>query len=280
MDLSKQVNDLFAQQQEAWPQLRQAIDGLSLVKTRQLEWGADIHTVIQLNPARMVSASAKIDTKTIGERPCFLCEKNRPEVQKGIPFLEKYIILCNPFPILHNHLTIPIHSHVPQRIRKKFGDMLELAVGLPDYVVFYNGPKCGASAPDHFHLQAGLKSPVLMQGDNELRPCFRIETPDRTEAEEAFESIYLYMQSHQPDEEEPMMNVVCWTEDNHYIAHVFPRKMHRPYQYHEQGVRQLMISPGALDLAGMIITVRQEDFDNITKNDVEDIFAQVSMPII
>lgn len=194
--------------------------------------------------------------------------------------MEKYIILCNPFPILRNHITIPLHSHVPQRIRKKTEDMLTLAEQLPDYLIFYNGPKCGASAPDHFHLQAGLKVPLLMQGDNELRSCLQIESEKRSEAQELFEDVYQYLHQLQPEEAEPMMNVIAFTEDNKYKLHVFPRKAHRPGHYYEKGKKQLLISPGALDMAGLVICVREEDFEKISKQDIEDIYSQVSMPVI
>lgn len=280
MDLQKEIQKLFLRQQEEWEQLRNSTEQLNHVKIKEFIWGNEVKVHVQFNPARMVSTGAKIDAKSIEKRVCFLCEENRPPVQKGIPFLDKYIILCNPFPILKNHLTIPLHSHVPQRIRKKIGEMLTLAEQLPDYIVFYNGPKCGASAPDHFHLQAGLKSPVLLQSDNELRSCLTIETGSKEEAEDNFENVYAYLHSHQPEEDEPMLNIIAYVENGKYVINIFPRKAHRPSQYTAEGSRKLLISPGALDMAGMMIVVREEDFDKITKNDIEDIFAQVSMPII
>ena len=280
MNLQGDVDQLFSDQIKTWPQLRNAILQLDNVRTKHFSWGEDVRVTLQFNPARIVSTGAKIDAGNIAKRPCFLCQDNRPEEQSGIPFLGKYIILCNPFPILHKHLTIPLFSHVPQRVRRKVGDMLTLAESLPDYIVFYNGPEAGASAPDHFHLQAGLKSPVLLAGDNELRSCFVIESSSIEEAEERFEDVYQYLHGRQPEKEEPMLNVIAFTEEHKYVLHVFPRKAHRPRQYFADGVKQLLVSPGALDMAGLLITVREEDFENITKNDIEDIYSQVSMPII
>lgn len=280
MYLHKKIENLFALQQQEWKQLHHAVEQLEKIRVNNFSWGDEVSVNVQFNPARMVSASAKTDKKNIEKRPCFLCEANRPAVQKGIPFLDKYIILCNPFPILQNHLTIPLYSHVPQRIRRKVNDMLLLAEQLPDYIVFYNGPKCGASAPDHFHLQAGLKAPVLLQGDNELRSCLVIESNRREEAEERFEDIYRYLHSRQPEEEEPMLNVIAYMKEEEYVLHIFPRKAHRPKQYFTEGSRQLLISPGALDMAGLFISVREEDFNKITKQDIEDIYTQVSMPVI
>lgn len=280
MNLSKEINDLFSRQQEEWGLLRTAINQRDTIREKTIFWGDDFQVKVQYNPARMVSTGADIDAETIEKRPCFLCAENRPSLQKGIPFLDKYLILCNPYPIIENHLTIPLHSHVAQRIRRKVGDMLSLAELLPGYVVFYNGPRIGASAPDHFHLQAGLKSPVLLQGDNELRACLMIESSDKEEVEELFEDVYQYLRHRQPEEGEPMMNVIAFTEQNRYKLHLFPRRAHRPRQYFETGSKQLMISPGALDMAGLIITVREEDFDKLGPHDIEDIYTQVSLPVM
>lgn len=281
MTLQEKIKRLFEEQTKDWEQLNIAVKQLESIKTKEFDWGANNKVILQFNPGRIVSSSSNVDVKSIEARPCFLCKENRPTVQKGIEFLDKYIILANPFPILENHLTIPIYSHVPQRLRKKIGDMLALMQELKDYVVFYNGPKCGASAPDHFHLQAGLKTDILIQGDNDLRSCFMLEGDSKEEIQEIFEDIYFYLNKRQQEEEEePMMNVIGFMEDNKYILHIFPRKAHRPRQYFDEGKRKLMISPGALDMAGLIITAREEDFDKIKKEDIEDIYSQVSMSVI
>ncbi|MDD3787533.1 MAG: DUF4922 domain-containing protein [Petrimonas sp.] len=280
MNLQKEIDDLFLSQQKEWKSLHEAINLLDNVKLKNFRWGKDVSVTVQFNPGRISSASAKVDKKNIEKRACFLCAENRPIEQKGISFLDKYVILINPFPILRNHLTIPLHSHVPQRIGKKIGDMLTLAQHLPDYIVFYNGPKCGASAPDHFHLQAGLKQPVLLSGENALRSCLIIESASKDEVEARFDDVYRYLRSRQPDEDEPMLNLIAYVEKGQYVLHVFPRKAHRPRQYFVEGSKQLLISPGALDMAGLIIAAREEDFEKIKKEDIEDIYTQVSMFII
>lgn len=280
MNLQKQINNLFFNQLNNWPQLQDAINQLSKVNSKQIKWNDGSYVTIQFNKARITSTSASLDKKHIIQRPCFLCEENRPKEQQGISFLKKYVILCNPFPILKNHLTIALHSHVPQRIRNKIGDILTLTEQLDDYIVFYNGAKCGASAPDHFHLQAGLKTDVLLQGDNDLRPCMIINSENRDEAIELFEEVYQYLSSLQPEEEEPMMNIISYYEDGAYNINIFPRKQHRPTQYYKEGNDKLLLSPGALDMAGLLITVREEDFDKIERSDIEDVYNQVSWPII
>lgn len=280
MNLQKKINNLFSTQREAWKLLDDNCTQMSNIELKRLVWGSDAEVVLQYNPSRIISASAKVDKKSIEERKCFLCAENRPNMQQGIPFMDKYIILCNPFPILQNHLTIPLHSHVPQLIGKKINDMLSLAELLPNYIVFYNGAKCGASAPDHFHFQAGLKTKILLSSENSLRSCLRIECETKEDAEEQFYYVFDYLKTHQPNEEEPMMNIISFMENNKYIIHVFPRKLHRPRQFSAKGKAQLLVSPGALDMAGMIITPRKEDFDKIDRNDIEDIYSQVSIAII
>ena len=280
MDLQNKIQHLFSSQREEWKLLDDNCKQMHNIEVKSLKWGNDVEVILQFNPSRLISASAKVDEKSIKERKCFLCAENRPVEQQGISFLDKYMILCNPYPILHNHLTIPLYSHVPQLIGNKMKDMLSLTELLPDYIVFYNGPKCGASAPDHFHLQAGLKTNILLESENSLRSCFRIESETKEEAEEMFYDVYNYLKTHQPDEDEPMMNIISFMENNKYIIHVFPRRLHRPWQFSAEGKSQLLVSPGALDMAGMFITPRKEDFDKIVPEDIEDIYSQVSMAII
>lgn len=279
MDLEQKIERLFCTQTETWELLQNSISQLNRVKSRDFYWN-DISVRLQYNPARLVSTASKVDQVSIATRACFLCAENRPEVQHGIPFLKKYSILCNPYPILKQHLTIPLHSHVPQRIRKKIGDMLHLAELLPSYIIFYNGPKSGASAPDHFHFQAGLKAPILLSGDNALRVCLTIDSASREEVVTHFNDVYHYLSKRQPEENEPMINLIAFVADNRYVVHLFPRKAHRPHQYFQEGKQQLLISPGALDMAGLIITPREEDFLKITKDDIEDIYSQVSLAIV
>jgi len=124
MHFQQKIDQLFTEQQRDWKQLRSSIKQFDQIKVKEFNWGNELKVDVQFNPSRIESLSAKVDKSSIEERPCFLCEKNRPTVQSGIPFLDKYIILLNPFPILRNHLTIALHSHVPQRIRRKTGDML------------------------------------------------------------------------------------------------------------------------------------------------------------
>ena len=163
MTLQEKVNELFEQQLSVWEMARNNFEGLKTVQIREFDFDG-FAVKVQFNPARMVSSGAKVDAKTIAQRKCFLCSANRPEVQRGIEWRD-YDILINPFPIFPRHLTIPRREHVDQRLVPYISDMFDLARELPDFVVFYNGPKCGASAPDHMHFQAGNADFLPLVGD-------------------------------------------------------------------------------------------------------------------
>lgn len=280
MDLQEKIKQLFSTQRKAWKLLDDNHSQLSNVNIKSFVWGDDAKVTLHHNPLGNINASTDINTNSIENQKCTLCEENRPNVQEGLPFLNKYIILCNPYPILQNHLTIPLHSHVPQLIGKKIIDMLSLAESLPDYIIYYNGAKCGASTPNHFHFEAGLKTNTLLISENSLRSCFRIESKTKKDAEEEFYYVFDYLQSHQPKENEPMMNIISFMENEKFIIHIFPRKAYHPWQYFVEGKSLFLVNPGAVDMAGVFTIPRKEDFDKITSNDIEDIYAQVSMAII
>jgi len=149
--LNTETKSLFREQVANWELARANYAGLKTVKTKVFSFD-DFEIKVQFNPARIVSSGAKMDAKTIAERPCFLCAENRPAEQQGVD-AGNYTVLVNPFPIFPEHFTIPRKEHTDQQIKPYFSDMLELAEALDDYLVFYNGPKCGASAPDHIHFK-------------------------------------------------------------------------------------------------------------------------------
>ncbi len=297
----------FNRQMERWPDARQRYRELHDVQTRQLVSDAmTMEMVVQWNPARMVSTGAKIDSKTIAERPCFLCEKNRPAEQIIKPFDNKIDILVNPFPILGTHYTIPSRKHQPQLINDIFYEIYRLLASYPQLMVFYNGPKCGASAPDHQHLQAGSKEmlPLIKDWSRLARnlqpvitisegnglyvvgdyPChaFAIRSRSKDGGEQLFRKLYAALREQVTDTqsekgEEPMINVVAWRQNEDYIAVVFPRRRHRPKCYTAKDESQMIVSPGALDMSGMIITPRKEDFDALTADKAVAILKEVTI---
>lgn len=294
--MNNQVNNLIANQLEVWETARNNYNALSGVKVKELNVQG-VPYKVQFNPARIVSSGAKVDAKTIKERKCFLCPANLPEVQKGIEFKEHYNILVNPFPIFPRHLTIPEMAHVDQRIATRFGDMLDLAQALTDFTIFYNGPKCGASAPDHAHFQAGNKGFMPVEKDwkqqvaGQVGACGKatlswlndapratliIESPEKEDAVKLFEIIYRNLPL-KADETEPMMNVLAMYEEERWVVFVFPREKHRPACYTAEGEANLLSSPASVDLGGVFITPVEKDFNKITAEDVAQILSEVCL---
>lgn len=298
MNISEQAQKLIQEQIIDWPLAKKNYQGLQHVKTRSIQFdGFELR--VQFNPERIRSSAAKVDAKSIEARPCFLCEENLPPEQKGIKILENYTILVNPFPIFPEHLTIPHQKHTEQRIEGKFPDMLKLAAELDDFVVFYNGPSCGASAPDHFHFQAGLKGfmpiekeflhetntgiikeyngVIIYRWENFIRNTISFHGNDKEEISSLFENFYAQFASFQINEVEPMLNILVYYDPSGWTVHVFPRKLHRPVQYFEKGKKQIILSPASVDLGGVVITPREEDFEKLTKGDITDILLQVCL---
>ena len=289
----------FDRQIEKWDAVRYRFHELQDVRERELPLG-DYSVEVQFNPARIVSTGAKIDKKAIAKRPCFLCAKNRPKEQMTKTVDEKFELLVNPFPILPVHFTIALRRHEPQRILPNYREMHKLLTRYPELMVFYNGPKCGASAPDHMHFQAGTSGVLPMQqswqrlsrnletictiDDNNCisvvsdYPCPALLIRSRSEQTdgELFRIIYDAL-PWQADDAEPMMNIVAWREGDDFLSVVFPRKKHRPDCYYADGDEKMLVSPGALDMAGLTITPRAEDFKRITPNLIRGIIEEVSL---
>ena len=147
--------------------LADAYESLDSVKVREIHCDG-FSTLLQFNPKRIVSTSANVDDKSVRERKCFLCLENLPEEQKGVLYRDEFLILCNPAPIFPRHFTISTVRHTPQEIGKFIGTLLSLAKELsPEFTVFYNGPRCGASAPDHMHFQASPSWSIPVERDAE-----------------------------------------------------------------------------------------------------------------
>jgi len=271
--MKEKVNQLFNEQLIEWELAKNNYKALEQVKVKTLDVEGHPYQV-QFNPARITSSAAKVDPKSIQERKCFLCKQNLPAVQRGIPFKEDYIVLVNPFPIFPRHLTIPVTEHIPQLIAPHFEDMLDLAQELDDYVIFYNGPKCGASAPDHFHFQAGNKGFLPIEKDKNWGNTIRIESEDKQEMLQCFQQIYdsLPLMS---DDPEPMLNILTWYENGKWTTCLFPRKKHRPSCFFAEGDANLLISPASVDLGGVFITPLEKDFEKITAEDVAGILGEI-----
>jgi len=291
---------LFELQKEQWSMLKAGFKSLDTVRSKSFQFdGYKIKA--QFNAGRMNSTSAKVDPKSISERKCFLCSDNLPEEQKGILYNNKYIILCNPFPIFPEHFTLTYKEHQPQRIIDTFSDMLDLSKDLSKhYSVIYNGPRCGASAPDHLHFQAGNKffMPIddeshqlkneygkeifeddtlsVFAIDDGLRKFISIESIDKELVVNAFNKFYKTYSKLMNVEQEPMINLVSFYEEEYgWRVIIFLRAKHRPAVFFAEGDEKMLVSPAAIDLGGVVIFPREEDFNRITKEMIAEIFKEV-----
>ncbi|MGM9862288.1 MAG: DUF4922 domain-containing protein [Muribaculaceae bacterium] len=293
---SSQINKFLAEQIAEWPQAAGNYAALANVKVKSFGVGP-LTLKVQFNPARIVSSAAKVDAKSLAERKCFLCHDNRPAVQRGIDWGERYTILINPFPIFPRHLTIPDKSHTLQLIKGRIADMLSLAGELDEYTIFYNGPRCGASAPDHMHFQAGnsdfltiapaLESCELQEvaAEGEARlylasgmpmGVFVIDadTPERGQL--LFDRLYAAMPIPE-GEAEPMMNLLAYSTPIGVRLAVIPRKRHRPSFYGTEGPGTMLISPASVDMGGVFITPLEKDFESLDINIATQIFEELCL---
>lgn len=294
------TNELSAERAEAllerdlqhWPTARQNYDALRNVRTRTVAFDG-FRIDVQLNPARIVSSGARTDAASIRQRPCFLCDANRPPEQDSLPFLGgRYLLLVNPFPIFRRHYTIVERTHTPQSIGgDRFADFLELTRQLSGLTTLYNGPRCGASAPDHLHFQAVTRGQMPLDAEVDtlpattlltlpdatlsritacLRPLFVIRARTADTATQLFDRVLRALPAPAPGEE-PMMNIVARYEASEWTVTIIPRRRHRPWEPGEG----ILTAPGAADMGGLFISVRTEDFDATDADTLRAVYAAV-----
>jgi hypothetical protein len=281
-----EIEALFANQIQTWPRLTRGVEGLRHAQTRavRVDW-FDVY--LRHIPHRVASTTAAVDAESIAKRPCFLCAGNLDPEQRGVAFNGDYTIYCNPFPIVERHLTIVRRSHGVQRIEGEFGTMLDIAKAVPEYFVIYNGPECGASAPDHMHFQAGSRVLFPIAKDlagnrdvvvrNYARRVFLFRDSDRSRLESTvYRAIDLLGQVTRK-QSEPLINIAVFYDGNTnaWTVYLFPRGKHRPSVYH---TGELTVSPASIDLCGIFVTPFEKDFTRITGKDVAEIFREVTLP--
>ena len=291
------LDRFFESQLHEWQLARDNHEALAHVWCRELvSTKTSTPLRVQYNPARMVSTGANIDKASIAARPCFLCAGNRPKEQRGMALDDDFEWLVNPFPILPHHFTIASMEHRPQCILDGYDAMIQAVQALPEgYIVFYNGPKCGASAPDHLHLQAGigrgipLVEYVLTLPEADEQACQAIAPFGYmaylirdAEVRTTFDRLYAMLPLME-GEYEPRMNVVALRRGEQVSLIVIPRLQHRPHCYSAEGNSRYLISPGALDMCGLIVTPRAEDYERLTAAKATEILCEVGVrtePII
>jgi hypothetical protein len=280
----RKVEDLFKRQIRAWPQLSKGVEGLARATTRpvRIDW---FDIFIRHIPHRMASTTAVVDRESVAKRPCFLCGANLPSEEEGLPFDENFTIYCNPFPIVDRHLTIAHREHGLQRIANQFGNMLDLAAALVGYFVVYNGPECGASAPDHMHFQAGSR--VLFPIEHETAGMTGVTVPnyarnvlllrgrDRSALIDRMDRAIDLLANTTGKRPEPLVNIVAFHERGEWVTYLFPRGKHRPEVFH---TGELMVSPASIDLCGIFVVPRAQDFERITGEAIAAIFREVTLP--
>lgn len=295
------TESFIKKQEDLWDLVKINYSNVTKSEYKKIHSG-ELTYLIQSNPGRIISSSAKIDKKALSERPCFLCKKNRPELQlykeyKG--HKEQFEILVNPFPIFEEHLTIPAKRHIPQRISGYEEDLLNLTDSFENFVIFYNGAKCGASAPDHMHFQAGNKGLIPIEKDFKKIEETRSHVKNNIYEIRNLPVKGLYIKDDNKNENirslkniikiannDDFLNILSWKTGQNYITFIFPRKRHRPSCYpvnkeifkDEKNKETRLISPASVEMGGLIITARKEDFKNITKEELNGIFEEVCLP--
>jgi hypothetical protein len=278
------VEDLLERQTRAWPQLAKGIEGLARATTRPVRIDS-FDIFIRHIPHRVASTTASVDRESVAKRPCFLCAQNLPPEEEGLRFDEDFTIYCNPFPIVDRHLTIAHREHVAQRIANQFGNMLDLAAALPGYFVIYNGPECGASAPDHLHFQAGSRLLFPIEKDtagltaftvpNYGRNVFVFRGRDRSALIDRMDQAIALLAESTGKRPEPLVNIAVFCERDEWVAYLFPRGKHRPEVFH---TGELTVSPASIDLCGIFVVPLAHDFERITGDAIAAIFREVTLP--
>ena len=292
----QEIDTLFQDQLQSWPRLARGVEGLKNAQTRPvtIDW---FDVFIRHIPHRVASTTAAVDPESIAKRPCFLCAGNLDSEERGIPFNPDYTIYFNPFPIVNRHLTIVHRDHTAQHIAGEVGAMLDIAAALPGYFVIYNGPECGASAPDHMHFQAGSRdlfpiekdtaefmsganvSPLgrnnqLMLVPNYARNVLLFRDGFRSPLIDRVERAVELLSDVTRKRPEPLINIAVFHEGGRWTAYLFPREKHRPQVFH---TGELTVSPASIDLCGIFVVPLEKDFTRINGTDIASIFREVSL---
>ena len=301
-DYSSAAEFLFNSQMNNWEMMKKNYEVLKSVQTKSYLFDG-FKIKVQFNQGRIKSTTAEVDEFAIKNRKCFLCLENLPEEQKGILLPGNFILLCNPFPIFDQHFTISSLNHQSQKISENFEDFLAISKLLSSkYTLIYNGPECGASAPDHLHFQAGTKLAMPIENDIQqikndfekilkedeiisvsfiddgLRKIIFIESKDEIVIAKTFEKIYRSYNSLANSKSEPMMNILSsFEEELGWSVIIFLRSKHRPELFYKEDPNRLVVSPAAVDLGGLLITPRENDFEKIDQEIVRNIFKEVSL---
>ena len=303
------IEKFVCDQLSVWPMAAENYRNLKKAETRTLPVGG-LNVVLQYNPARKISSEAKLDKKSISERPCFLCPENRPREQYDIDFEgrkgKRYRITLNPYPIFPSHLVISSTDHTPQSIWHRYPDMLDFVATNRKYACYYNGPESGASAPDHMHFQGcprgmmplenavdkllgsarshselecltNLKEAKLYHLNMFTRGIFVLRGATPKSVTKLFYRLADCASMTLGGEPEPKFNVISWFEDNEYRSLVIFRSKHRPHNYFSDGPDHLSMSPGCADMGGVMVAPEESDYEKMTPELLSQVISEVSI---
>lgn len=283
-ELPLRIDALLGQQRANWGRFRQGELALESMQTKKYIQDEG-HIIVQSNPGRRESTLARVDPVSVSRRPCFLCPENIPGEERGLAFGD-LVILPNPSPVVRRHCTIPSREHAPQRLLGRIGDMLDLAEALgPEMLVFYNGPRCGASAPDHFHFQACDTHGVplfahLPQGtahESFGRRMLVFSHEDAGSVAGQLSQAIEALSSQSEDDAEPMINVISLHRDGRHLAVMFPRARHRPECYFARDDSRIAVSPAALEMGGILVVAEPDHFERVDQATALGIYQEVSL---
>lgn len=301
-DIAEAARKLFRAQKDNWSLLNSGYESLKHVQTRIIQFDS-FDIILQHNPNRITSSQAEVDEESVKKRICLLCYNNLPSEQKGLVYGSEYLILCNPFPIFPEHFTIPNINHFPQEIKSSVRTLLNLSKDLSKYYcVFYNGPRCGASAPDHLHFQAGTKMFLPVEKnleklkhvygekiiknkavevfgiDDGIRRFVSIESDNFKLILHIFERLFRILEKLFNDNSEPPINILSAYETGRgWRIIIFLRSKHRPSHYFREGKEKILLSPGAADMGGICILPVEKDFTDLNKSTITEIFNEVTI---
>ena len=304
-DLRTLALALIEHQRRHWPLLAEGYAAFEKIESKRVPV-EESEVVIQHNPKRIRSTAAAVDEASVSGRVCFLCPENLQAEEKGIAYGDDLVVLCNPFPVLDRHLSIVHREHVEQKIEGNVETLLDLAHDFGrEFFALYNGPQCGASAPDHLHFQVCSRAllPIeehLFDDEQQLsEDCNYCEETARNSFElftlggcgrsvvvfrggdrgEMAAWIYEVLRElgQMTDRAEPLVNIVCVYDRKLWTVYLFPRAKHRPAAFFAQGDERLTVSPGAIDMAGVVVVPERAHFDKIGSEQITRIFAEVSL---
>lgn len=291
------LDNLYHEQLNCWELARKNTEALKQTENKHFEFEG-FNVWVQHNPSRIQSTAANTTSREAAARPCPLCDKSRPAEQLSLPFSNGYSILLNPYPVLDRHFTITTDKHIKQEIQGRLPILTEFVSEYPGYSALYNGPECGASIPGHFHFQAVPEGTLPVEKDwknitkvkikedregtiyrmnDYLRSCYLLESKQTDWLSNCVDKdLWVAIDYPVKDEKEPMMNLLIQYHEKIFRVFLFPRRLHRPSYYYKERDEQLLVSPGIIDETGIIVLPRKQDFEQITKENIIDIYNQIS----